>query len=252
MRFNLLDSCTMENIKVKYDGNHIVAYNKLLLETFPLKLFDSAYLESNSLLVSSMSNTQHGRGNIHGFTYNKLDLVLRHYHRGGMLAKIVDDKFLWTGLTKTRAMRELLMHLEMLKLGLPVPTPVAIHIHRSGLSYRADMVTKYISNARTLSTILFETTLSSEIWNKIGETIKRFHAKNCNHADLNAHNIMLCDDGDIYLIDFDKSKIENSSSQWGDRNLRRLKRSLEKLTSSNEKFYYTEEAFSKLMQGYST
>ncbi len=241
----------MENIEVKYEGNHIVAHNKLLFESFPLKLFDPVYLESNSELISSMSETQHGRGNIHGFKYNKLDLLLRHYHRGGMLAKIVDDGYLWAGLSKTRPMRELLMHLEMLKLGLPVPTPVAIHVRRSGLIYRADIITKYISNARTLSTVLLENNISDQTWNRIGETIKKFHAKNCNHADLNAHNILLCDNEDIYLIDFDKSMIDNSSGQWKDRNLKRLKRSLEKLSSNNEKFNYTDEAFSMLMQGYS-
>ena len=241
----------MENIEVKYEGNHIVAHNKLLFETFPLKLFDPVYLESNSELISSMSETQHGRGNIHGFKYNKFDLLLRHYHRGGMLAKIVDDGYFWAGLAKTRPMRELLMHLEMLKLGLPVPTPVAIHVRRSGLIYRADIITKYISNARTLSTVLLENYISDQIWNRIGKTIKKFHVKNCNHADLNAHNILLCDNEDIFLIDFDKSMIDNSSGQWKDRNLKRLKRSLEKLSSNNENFNYTDEAFSMLMQGYS-
>ena len=96
-----------------------------------------------------------------------------------------------------------------------------------------------------------ENNISDQTWNRIGETIKRFHAKNCNHADLNAHNILLCDNEDIYLIDFDKSMIDNSSGQWKDRNLKRLKRSLEKLSSNNEKFNYTDEAFSMLMQGYS-
>ena len=190
----------MKNYKMDYEGNHIVAYNKLIFETFPRVLFDSDYLKSNSLLISG-DKILHGRGNIYGFEYNGHLLVLRHYHRGGMMAKIIDDEYLWTGLDSSRPIRELTMLDEMQDLGLPVPIPVAARISRSGISYRADIITKLIPNTKALSSCLEEEALSESTWYQIGRTIKKFHEHNCNHADLNAHNILLNENNEIFLID---------------------------------------------------
>ena len=82
----------MKDIAVNYEGDDIVAYNKLLFETFPQTLFDPNYLASNSLLAIHDTELQHGRGVVHGFEYHKIDLVLRHYCRGGIPAKFIKDK----------------------------------------------------------------------------------------------------------------------------------------------------------------
>ena len=240
----------MKNIEVNYEGNHIVAYNKLLFEAFPLHLFDPNYLELNSLLTISGAKIQHGRGNISCFEYKELVLVLRHYHRGGMMTKITNDNYLWTGLKNTRAIKELKLLSELNALNLPVPMPVAAHIHRSKMSYRADIVTVFIKNAKSLSSVLLEISLNKDTWESIGRTIKQFHDHNCNHADLNAHNILLDEQRKVYLIDFDKSIIDNSSEKWRIKNLERLKRSLKKLAGGGEKLNYTDTDFSNLMQGY--
>ena len=242
----------MKTIEVNYEGNHIVAYNKLLFEAFPLHLFDPNYLELNSLLTISGAIIQHGRGNISCFEYKELVLVLRHYHRGGMMTKITNDNYLWTGLKNTRAIKELNLLSELNALKLPVPMPVAAHIHRSKMSYRADIVTVFIKNAKSLSSLLFEASLNNEIWESIGRTIKQFHDHNCNHADLNAHNILLDEQKKVYLIDFDKSIIDSSSEKWRFKNLERLKRSLKKLAGGEGKLNYTETDFSSLMQGYTS
>lgn len=240
----------MKDIVVSHVGNDIVAYNKMLFEEFPLCLFDPKYLQANSLLDTSNIRLRHGRGGIYGFKYKNQDLVLRHYNRGGVPAKFIKDKYMWTSLPKSRAMQELEMLQSMYKLGLPVPKPAAIRVHRKGLIYQADIVTVLIPNAKTLSTKLLEAEVSNEEWQKIGQVIKKFHECNCNHADLNAHNIMMDKQGKIYLIDFDRSTIKSPSGKWRMSNLERLKRSLEKLASVNNGFNYTASNFSSIMQGY--
>ena len=240
----------MKDFALIYEGNDIVAYNKLLFESFPLALFDPAYLVSNSLSSIEGIKVQHGRGNVYSFEYNKLKLVLRHYRRGGLPAKIISDKYLWLGLKKSRAMQELEMLSAMRQYGLPVPTPAAARIYKNGLCYKADIVTVLIPDSKTLSSSLMLAPLSEENWQRVGATIKRFHECNCNHADLNAHNIMLDKHEDIHLIDFDKSKINDLSGRWQANNLLRLKRSLEKLASENKNFNFKTVEFSSLMQGY--
>jgi len=138
----------------------------------------------------------------------------------------------------------------MQQFGLPVPTPAAARIYKNALTYQADIVTVLIPASNTLSSVLMTEPLSEERWQKIGAIIKRFHEHNCNHADLNAHNIMLDEHDDIYLIDFDRSIIRTSPGKWQASNLQRLKRSLEKLANSHKNFNYKSVDFSSLMQGY--
>jgi 3-deoxy-D-manno-octulosonic acid kinase len=241
----------MNDIIVNYEGDDIVAYNKLLFETFPQTLFEPDYLLSNSFLNTNDTKLQHGRGGVYSFEYKGINLVLRHYRRGGIPAKVIDDKYLWTTLAKTRAMQEMELLLTMYKAGLPAPRPAAVRVHKKSLTYQADIITVLIPNAKTLSSILMDTAISSEDWQRVGRVIKNFHQHNCNHADLNAHNIMLNHKKDVYLIDFDRSVVRASSDKWQMKNLKRLKRSLEKLVNCNKDFQYSPEDFSSLMQGYS-
>ena len=80
--------------------------------------------------------------------------VLRHYHRGGTIGRILDDQFLWLGEERTRCFREwrLLAHLQ--DLGLPAPRPVAARYRRRGLVYTADLMTVLIPDVEPLSTRL--------------------------------------------------------------------------------------------------
>jgi len=238
----------MNNFVLNNEGNNIVAYNKLLFKNFPVALFDPPHV----LHDSEYEKIPHGRGNIYNFEYNNLNLILRHYCRGGIPAKFIHDKYLWAGMENSRAMRELKMLSSMQELGLPVPNPAAVRVYKNAFTYQADIVTVLIPNSQTLGSVLNKKSLTEKNWQKIGKIIRKFHKHNCDHADLNAHNIMLDDCGKIYLIDFDRSTINVSSGKWRTRNLQRLKRSLEKLANSHENFNYQPTDFSSLMQGYGT
>jgi len=240
----------MKGFEVYNEGDDIVAFNELLFKTFPLTLFDIDYLSSNDLLREFTSTKQQGRAAVQYFSYNNTELVLRHYCRGGFPAKFIQDKYSWMGLSKSRAIQELEMLLSMKELGLPVPTPAAARIRKKGLSYQADIVTVLIPSAKTLSAVLSSERITETDWETIGATIKKFHNHNCNHADLNAHNILLNESGEVYLIDFDKSKFNSSTNAWKIKNLERLKRSLEKLANEQEGFNYHAKNFLSLVKGY--
>ena len=240
----------MKNFELSYEGNHIVAYNKILFETFPLTLFDPEYLKSNSFLRSDDIETHGGRGGVHCFEYNDKSLVLRHYRRGGLPAKFVKDQYFWRGLEQTRVIQELRVLSDLSEKNLPVPTPMAAHVYKQGRFYSADIITGLIPNTKALSSILESKVVSDSCWMKIGEIIKKFHNSNCNHADLNAHNILLDNQENVFLVDFDRSKVDVSRNQWRTKNLGRLQRSLEKLANKSTMFNYIPDNFLHLMQGY--
>ncbi len=238
----------IDDFAVSFEGNDIVAYNKLLFKTFPKTLFDPNYLESSSLLNDH--DIKHGRGVVHSFAYQGAELVLRHYRRGGIVAKFNHDKYFWSNLAKSRAMQEMQILNVLHKVGLPVPQPAAVRIQKNRFSYTADIVTVLIPHAKTLSTELLSESVNDDEWCRIGKIIKKFHKHNCNHSDLNAHNIMLDSQRDVYLIDFDKSEIKASPGKWQKNNLQRLKRSLEKLAHEDNGFNYRSSNFDSLMKGY--
>src|SRR5690348_7304171 len=155
--------------------------------------------------------------------------ALRHYHRGGMVAPLLGDRYLWTGPERTRGFAEFRLTAELQRRGLPVPAPVAARFsHRGGIYYTADLLTRRIENARTLAEFIAAGELDAGLAGRIGALIARFHAEGVDHADLNAHNVLIGPNG-LWLVDFDRGRIRTSQGEWGLGNLRRLRRSLLKL-----------------------
>jgi len=154
--------------------------------------------------------------------------ALRHYHRGGMVAPILGDRYLWTGPERTRGFAEFRLLAELHRRGLPVPEPVAARYRRRGIYYLADLLTRRIEHTRTLAECIATGELDSALAARIGALIARFHAERVDHADLNAHNVLIGPNG-LWLVDFDRGRIRASQGEWGLGNLRRLRRSLLKL-----------------------
>jgi 3-deoxy-D-manno-octulosonic-acid transferase len=163
--------------------------------------------------------------------------VLRHYRRGGFVARWVKDTYPSAPTEQTRAMQELLLLRHMTSLGLPVPTAVAAHCQRkhSWLGdhsrYRADILIQHIPSTRNLVQCLREGPLPTETWQAVGRAIALLHSKQIFHSDLNAHNILLDDAGQVWLVDFDKCGLR-AGSAWKLANLARLNRSLNKVCAT--------------------
>ena len=188
--------------------------------------FDPERLRAEGRIVG----TAQGRGSVWflsapGDTVPRF--VLRHYRRGGLIARMVTDRYLWRGEAATRAFREFHLLSRLEELGLPAVRAVAARYRRSGPVYRADLLTVAVPGACSLASRL-AAGLAAADWQRVGATIRAFHDAGVRHADLNAHNVLFDGRGDVHLVDFDRGAIVPPGA-WREANLARLKRSLVKL-----------------------
>jgi 3-deoxy-D-manno-octulosonic acid kinase len=168
------------------------------------------------------------------------ECVLRHYRRGGLVAALMGDRYLWAGADRTRPFTEFRLLGEIARLGLPGPAVVAARYVRHGLFYGADLITRRIINAQTLAECLAAGRLDGELAEEVGALVARFHRAGIWHADLNAHNVLVTSD-QLYLIDFDRGRLRTPAVAWQQANLQRLRRSLLKLGAAGQ----DEAAFEK-------
>jgi len=171
--------------------------------------------------------------------------VLRRYRRGGFIARFSRDRYLWLGESRTRSFAEWRLLAELRRRGLPVPAPVAARYVRGALTYRADLITEHLPNTRTLADAITGAQLPRESWEAVGRTIARFHREGVHHADLNAHNILL-GSGSVYLLDFDRGRIE-ARGAWEQEVLARLRRSLEKIKGQRANVAFGDEQWKWLL-----
>lgn len=203
------------------------------------------FVKYNSVLETSLAERQ---------------FVLRHYYRGGLVSKILNDEFLYTELNTTRSIAELTMLQKMVDLGLPVPNPIAAMVTKvAGLWCRNDILIEKIDDAKDGFHWLLDGDLSDDVWQSIGATIKRFHKAGVCHSDLNIHNIMIDNCGGIFLIDFDRCEFRKPEFNapaifWQQANLNRLLRSLnkekDKAVNNNKEFHFNDSKWQQLLLGY--
>ncbi|MEN9704230.1 MAG: hypothetical protein RLZZ393_109 [Pseudomonadota bacterium] len=155
-------------------------------------------------------------------------LVLRHYRRGGLVARLSPDAYFWRGEDATRPFRELRLLDAMHAAGLPVPPPIAACYRRQGLFYRGDIITAFLPGTESLAQRMRRGQVDARIWQAVGHCLRRFRDFGVFHADLNAHNILLAGEQGVFVIDFDRGDLR-APGLWRDANLVRLRRSIEKI-----------------------
>lgn len=207
-------------------------------------IFDTSPDTPTTLIATGSGRGQAERLNISG-----LDAVRRHYRRGGWVARVNPDRFQRSPACESRAMAEYALLRWMVASGLPVPAPVASRQQRHGKHYTADILVATIPNTRNLVQALVQAPLSTAQWYAAGKAIRQLHDAQVHHSDLNAHNILLDNEGRAWIVDFDKCEVR-SGQDWKTHNLQRLQRSLRKEQQRLTGFHWSEDQWPALLGGY--
>lgn len=197
--------------------------------------FDPIVFDENALASSGalLGTARAGRGHAHFLELGGYPLVLRHYRRGGMVRRLTERHYVWTGLARTRAVREFEILRELETRNLPAPRPYACSVTRHGRLWSGSLVTRRLPGETFATRLLAAGNdgLPVGIWRAVGRCIARFQSAGCCHADLNADNVIIDEDA-VHLIDFDKAtwrRAEPDIARWQTANVARLRRSLAKL-----------------------
>jgi len=207
--------------------------------------FDPEFLTAQSLIV----RTAQGRGTVYFFNLNNVMSVLRHYYRGGLVAKLVKDKFVFAGIQNTRAYQELKLLTYLYNAGVSVPKPIAAKITILGMAYRADIITRAIQGGEELHQLLQTHTVSDKVWIAIAHEVAKLHSKRACHDDLNVKNILVLPGEKVALLDFDACSVKRGE-RWKSSNLARFRRSLEKQQKKCASYHFNLEQWALFLDAY--
>jgi len=231
-------------LKQQIKGSQAIVYDADRISEPELNLFDPQFWLSSGKVVGKAA----GRGNTLMVETPFGDAVLREYLRGGAVAKISRNRYVFSGFARSRPFAEASVMAKLEDLKMPIPGLLGGVCHRHGLSYTAALLTLRIPNAVPLADLLPGFSGTDAIWTEIGKCVRKFHLAGLYHADLNVSNIMVDPSGKIWLIDFDRARfLETGSSQFKN-NLDRLLRSLRK--SWKGSVQELDESWNQLLQAY--
>ncbi|MES1951278.1 3-deoxy-D-manno-octulosonic-acid kinase [Salinisphaera sp. S4-8] len=221
-------------------------WNDAVVDGVDSQYFDPAWWRARNALLGEAE----GRGA--AYFLQGLDgeeWVLRHNRRGGALARVNHDRFLYTGLERARPIRELRLIATLCARELPVPRPIAARVTTHLGLYRGDVITQRIPAAQPLADRLADQALPSTAWQRLGAVLARFHSAGLWHADLNARNVLVDTQDAFHLIDFDKARLR-APGIWRQANLDRFHRSLTKFGDASLAFNFLDADWRALRGGY--
>jgi 3-deoxy-D-manno-octulosonic acid kinase len=232
---------------VERTKNGAILYDKAIINQISAERFTASGWPHSEVLTGSLRSG--GRGNTMFVGNIPRQFVLRHYRRGGLLGKIVRDSYVFAGEDLTRSFKEWRLLDKLATNNMNVPRPAAARFYRRGTFYTADLITVRIPDVIPLSQYIAKKDRGEAFWRSVGQAIWRFHEAGVYHADMNAYNVQVDKDGDIWMLDFDKGSLK-SPGPWQQETLGRLHRSLVKVLGLDPKLHFHAANWEELLEGY--
>ncbi len=232
---------------VERTKNGAILYDKAIINQISAERFTAEGWLHAEVLTGSLRSA--GRGNTMFVGNVPRQFVLRHYRRGGLLGKLVRDTYVFSGEDLTRSFMEWRLLDKLAANNMNVPRPAAARFVRRGTFYTADIITVRIPDVVSLSQYIAAEDRDEAFWQSLGAAIWKFHETGVYHADMNAYNVQVDKDGDIWMLDFDKGALL-PPGPWQQETLSRLHRSLKKVLDLDPKLHFRATNWEQLLQGY--
>lgn len=224
-----------------------ILYDKAIINQITEDHFTANGWRHSEVLTGKLGSG--GRGNTMFVGNVPRQFVLRHFRRGGLIGKFVREHYFWSSEEKTRSFAEWRILAKMAEHDLRVPRPAAARYIRFGTFYTADIITVRIPGVRPLSEVIAEAPQDAAFWASIGAAIHHFHDVGVYHADMNAYNLQIDEDGKLWMLDFDRGRLMQPGS-WQQQTLNRLHRSLQKIRTLDPKIHFRAAQWAALLDGY--
>lgn len=152
-------------------------------------------------------------------------LVVKHYTRGGLIHHLVKRRYLKWGKTRSQIEYELLQKIRKLKINAPEPV---VQAYRGHLFYMAWLVTRQIRHPVTLAQLSRQDEKQAQrAAISVVEQISLLIQNDILHIDLHPGNVVVDDQGRVFLVDFDKGRIySGNKTDLRDRYIARWRRAI--------------------------
>jgi len=156
--------------------------------------------------IKKYSNPLGGRAEIVIKNLPELGMtVFKNYFRGGFFG-IFNKRLYLKSKENIRPLNEILFLKDIKKFNIPVPEPIAAY-YSGNLIYKGGTVTKYISSPYTLAQFCINNEKKGEeiFKQKFLPVFEKLIKHKIYHCDLHPGNVVVSNEKDIYIIDFDKA-----------------------------------------------
>lgn len=184
-----------------------------LISSSPSKKYVEALLQASTQPSHPVSERLGGRTTIIPCAGDgDGSVVLKSYHRGGVLRHVL-PKGVFLGWGEERSEREFRALMTARSLGILAPKPVGT-IVTQGLLRREWLIMEALPTHRTLASIAVEEEKSGDIsaplehyLRMVAGYIERLVEVGILHVDLHPGNVVISDEGEVFLIDFDHAEV---------------------------------------------
>ncbi len=131
-------------------------------------------------------------------------VILKKYYRGGAIRHVNHHTHLKWGVTRPEV--EFMMLSRVRELGINVPEPF-VFITKGRWLYQGWLVTQRIENVLTLAELAAHDRSKAETAiESLNHQVSLLIEHRIHHTDLHPGNVLVDDNGVVYLIDFDKAR----------------------------------------------
>ncbi|RZB36168.1 MAG: 3-deoxy-D-manno-octulosonic acid kinase [Desulfobacteraceae bacterium Eth-SRB2] len=154
-------------------------------------------------------------------------VVIKYYRRGGVIRYLIKKRYLKCGKTRCQIEYELLQKVR--SLGINAPEPVAF-AYRGRLFYQCWLVTREIQDHQTLAQLSRSNEEQARMALKaVIKQVSMLIKNKIFHADLHPGNVIVDNQNQVYLLDFDKGGVfPGDKNALKTRYLRRWNRAIQK------------------------